>query len=90
MQVVQLMEERGVLVRRGGNGSQTRFALNGQQEALVILLCCFLWPFIDSLWALGNALFTLQLHTNGGTCPEVPRSHPWMPSQWQQSLQHAP
>lgn len=60
------MEQRGVLVRRNGNGSETRFAFNGQQEALVVLLCCFLWPFIDTLWALGTAFFTLQVNLSEG------------------------
>ncbi|OEH76513.1 acyltransferase domain-containing protein [Cyclospora cayetanensis] len=66
--VVLLMEKRGILARHSGNGGSQppRFSLNRQQEALVLLICSFLWPFVDSMWALGNALFTLQVHSSGG------------------------
>ncbi|KAL8272084.1 hypothetical protein Esti_004019 [Eimeria stiedai] len=70
--VVSLMEQRGLLLRRkGGVGSEARFAFNEQQEAMVILLCCYLWPFVDSVWVLCVSLFTLQAHqtNNGNTKP---------------------
>ncbi|KAL8432915.1 hypothetical protein Efla_006716 [Eimeria flavescens] len=66
--VVTLMEQRGVLLRRGV-GPAVRYALNDKQEALVVLLCSYLWPFVDSLWALGTALFTLQANSSGATKP---------------------
>ncbi|KAL8447397.1 hypothetical protein Emag_004368 [Eimeria magna] len=48
--VVSLMEQRGLLQRHEkGAGSDIRFAFNQQQEAMVVLLCCFIWPFLHLL-----------------------------------------
>lgn len=70
VQVLEVMEQRGVLVRSRGNGGETRFAFNSEKEAVVLLLCSFLWPFVDTMWALGNALFTLQAKPNEGKLTE--------------------
>lgn len=68
LQVIKKMISRGIIREDActpseqtvTSTSRLSYGFNPQQELLAFLLCHFLWPFVDSLWALTNALFTMQ------------------------------
>lgn len=89
LQVIKQMVSRGILrentykptSKKSASTSHLSYGFNPQQELLAFLLCHFLWPFVDSLWALTNTLFTMQdqrsRSSNGkrGECLSFPCRH---------------
>ncbi|KAF4642818.1 acyltransferase domain-containing protein [Toxoplasma gondii] len=69
LKIIDLMVSRGILRRlpspsaspsQKDDGGNRRYVFHPSAESNVTLFAYFVWPFVDSYWACGMGLFTLQ------------------------------